>query len=506
MSLQAQSIFNNWINHYMAFFAKGGIVQSLEDVLEDTKRIMDGGITTVPVTMEQIPETLREVAQYALDARMAAVKAFTPTPEVCPGQIRLVEYIVLPKYSQLKDDDHNLELRFPLAVCLHRPHPTHPDVWHAWMALPNSSMASWFDMLTEEEDMPVDPFVGFISTVMNTYVYIPSTSRVLGQLSDERLAALRELHLSIGEENETDVEPDPGEIIVRKTKSGRSITTGTPVLMRPQREVRAEYKRLFVELQAALQIPAELELEKEADGNILFDQAVDNMLEVDPTYLEKTLEGRLQATQKGSYFVGIKTTEGLLDHLHRLDWELTTHPEVTDNHICLKAFSPVPGRIGVVRVDSLKSDDKVCLIDRKGTGFLQAEYTCSEFPENTLTHIVYAIIGKEVHPETEEELQVLFTVHPGAPVRPSALKSEDVSGDADLIITSNIRELSGTINLPGVTFKPESTVLLTNQDNPAENGLYFMGEDQWTRACQRKEVYRDEAIALGIEYAKIVLV
>jgi hypothetical protein len=179
---------------------------------------------------------------------------------------------------------------------------------------------------------------------------------------------------------------------------------------------------------------------------ILFNHAIETMKMVDPAYLEKTLAGRLQATQKGSYFLGIKTTEQLQDYLQSLDWELTTHPDVTSEHTCLKAFSPVAGRIGVIRVDSLKSDDQITLVDRKGTGYLQAEYHCSEFPEFTLTHIVYAIIGKETDPSTGDQVDVLYTVHPGPPVKPSTLE-----GDECLL-------------------------------------------------------YRDEAIALGIEHAKIVLI
>ncbi len=243
MSIAAQQIFDNWIDYHVTFMANGAISSS---VIKDIETMLTDPNSITPLDPSQIPAGLSNLANKLLDTRKKVMEAFTPTPDPRPGQIRLIKDIVLPKDSPLKEGDHNLELKFPLAVCLDEPCPLHPTVWKAWMALPNTAMVSRYDLVLEDEDMPFDPIVGFISTLLGTHVYIPSTSNVLGQLNDERLAALRELYWSVSEDL-TQVDVHPGQLVKRHTLKGRPITTGTPTGPYESNDIRAQYKRIFFE-------------------------------------------------------------------------------------------------------------------------------------------------------------------------------------------------------------------------------------------------------------------
>ena len=143
-------------------------------------------------------------------------------------------------------------------------------------------------------------------------------------------------------------------------------------------------------------------------------KAVESTRRVVPGYFEKTLAQRagLSEQASGSIYEEI-TAEQLEQKLLTADWEEYSHPAVMDGCTAYKAA--LPGRLGVVELVSLPADSIVTLDDRKDTGKVSA--------------VVEGVRGEEVpftvlilgHEQGEE---VVFTFHPGDPVRPSQVQTE----------------------------------------------------------------------------------
>lgn len=143
-------------------------------------------------------------------------------------------------------------------------------------------------------------------------------------------------------------------------------------------------------------------------------KAAETTRRVVPGYLEKTLAMRaeLSGESSGSVYLGI-TPSQLEEKILAAEWEPYSHPAVATGCEAFKA--PLHGQVGVADLRSLPPDAIVILDDRKGTGKVSA--------------VIKGVRGEEARfsvlilgPEQGEE--VIFTFHPGDPVRPSQVQVE----------------------------------------------------------------------------------
>ena len=196
-----------------------------------------------------MPDWLSELIARKVAAREAR---FSDIPQ--PGQIRLIEEAIGPQGPL------GLDLRHPLAVCLDSPYPGQPDIWYGWLTTPEVDYAGYWDVLLEEADQPCDPLAGMVRLQAPVCVYLPSTRRVLCQLSPARLAAIRS---TVAEMLDPDAQPEvsarPGHIAVRQTANGHTVLTGTP--LGGDDDPRWRYRQLYEAMLPVLREPVELALD-----------------------------------------------------------------------------------------------------------------------------------------------------------------------------------------------------------------------------------------------------
>lgn len=141
--------------------------------------------------------------------------------------------------------------------------------------------------------------------------------------------------------------------------------------------------------------------------------AVERTRRLIPGYFEKTLSQRaeLSGCAAGSIYEGIDEKQ-LEQMLLNAKWEEYSHEAVMSGCQAFKAL--MPGRLGIVDLRSLPVGTVVSLDDRKNTGKVSAIVQGVRGPEVDFTVI---ILG----PEQDEE--VVYTFHPGDPVRPSQVQA-----------------------------------------------------------------------------------
>ncbi len=142
-------------------------------------------------------------------------------------------------------------------------------------------------------------------------------------------------------------------------------------------------------------------------------RAAETTRRVAPGYFEKTLAQRaeLSGQAAGSLYEGISTEE--LEHkLLSAEWESYSHEAVTPGCSAFKA--PLPGRLGVVDLHGLPLDSVVTLDDRKNTAKVSAVVSGVR---GEIVDFTVLILG------LEQGEEVIFTLHPGDPVRPSQVQA-----------------------------------------------------------------------------------
>lgn len=195
------------------------------------------GLPTIAEAGEQagMPPWLMEM----IERRSAAGTRFSGPAEPMAGQLRLVDRAVGPDGGDLGWD-----MNRPLAVLLWR-ETEDPGVWAGWMASHEADYAGYWDvLLVEEDDQPCDPLVAMIQLWNPVQVYGKSTGRVLGQLSESRLAALAAAFSDFLSGERPDAShARPGTLIDRLTMTGERLMTGTPVGGRE--DPRRRYQDLY---------------------------------------------------------------------------------------------------------------------------------------------------------------------------------------------------------------------------------------------------------------------
>lgn len=133
-----------------------------------------------------------------------------------------------------------------------------------------------------------------------------------------------------------------------------------------------------------------------------------------PGYFEKTLAQRAGASGQaaGSIYPDLGEAE-LEAAILAADWQLYEHPSIMEG--CTGFQAPLPGLLGIVELSSLPGDTTIVLDDRKNTGKVSATV---EGIRGEKVPFTVLILG----PEQGEE--IVFTFHPGEPVRPSQVTTE----------------------------------------------------------------------------------
>lgn len=161
------------------------------------------------------------------------------------------------------------------------------------------------------------------------------------------------------------------------------------------------------------------------DVNELIRLAVENTKRVVPGYFEMTLHNRLSGGV-GSVYEQFESEEELEKAILNADWEETTHPAVNPEY-CRVFKAKLPGRFGLVKIDSLPDDVELTADDSKSTGTIAMTVKGIRGVEVQDT---YLIIGKELDKNDNIEYYVVFTFHPGEPVKPSLVETASVSHGA----------------------------------------------------------------------------
>ncbi len=217
---------------------------AMVEALSNPQPILD-----IEVTEHVMPEWLQDEIRRTCES---ATATFDETPQ--PGQIRLITEVIGPEGST------GLDLSHPLSVCLNYPYPDMPDeIWHGWLVTPETDYANYWDVLIEDTDGPCDPQAGMVQITTPVYIYLPSTNRVIGQLSPERVAALRSVSAEMLSGTKPDISPHPGYPFVRKTLNGHSVLTGTP--LGGKDDPRWKYQSLYADILVALNEPVELAMD-----------------------------------------------------------------------------------------------------------------------------------------------------------------------------------------------------------------------------------------------------
>lgn len=143
-------------------------------------------------------------------------------------------------------------------------------------------------------------------------------------------------------------------------------------------------------------------------------KAVETTRRVVPGYFEKTLAQRagLSKAAAGSIYEGIDESQ-LEQTLLAAEWEPYSHAAVMQG--CEAFKTSLSGRLGIVDLRSLPPDTVVTLDDRKNTGNVSVVVGGVR---GQMVDFTVLILGRE------RDEEVVFTFHPGDPVRPSQVKAE----------------------------------------------------------------------------------
>jgi hypothetical protein len=152
------------------------------------------------------------------------------------------------------------------------------------------------------------------------------------------------------------------------------------------------------------------------------DECIENTkcLTSPPNYWSNTLASR-QPSGNGSRFHETVTEETL----KAVEWEEITDslPEGVKMPGCRYFQTAIPGLLGVVELGDIPRSQRVLLVDPKGTGKVSAEIS-REVLSQELSDVDFTVltVGEE------EGMNVVYTFHPGLPIRPSQVPAEGFAG------------------------------------------------------------------------------
>lgn len=157
-------------------------------------------------------------------------------------------------------------------------------------------------------------------------------------------------------------------------------------------------------------------------ANATVNAAIDATKQYLGDYFENTCKQRLVGGA-GSIFDGIASVEEMERELRAADWETASHPSVLAGCSAYKTTSITRGHYGLVAIAELPDDVVLTACDPKGTGTVSMTVSGTIGPETPET---WLIVGDEGGHD------VVYTFHPGKPVRPSLVTVDDVPDGAKL--------------------------------------------------------------------------
>ena len=163
-------------------------------------------------------------------------------------------------------------------------------------------------------------------------------------------------------------------------------------------------------------------LETEANKPNFIKAALDNAKRIqmgDKTYLDVMLGQRIEGPTNAGSSYKVESPEELYEKLVNQEWEETTHPDVMPG--CRVFKSDLAGLEGILNLKNLPDDVELYAIDPKGTG--KVGVGAGKIEKNPVEE-TYLIIGKENIDGKNED--VVFTFHPGEPVRLSEVETKDI--------------------------------------------------------------------------------
>lgn len=134
-----------------------------------------------------------------------------------------------------------------------------------------------------------------------------------------------------------------------------------------------------------------------------------------PSYFRNTCEQRL-ANGAGSIYEGINSTREMEKALGAAHWKKAEHPDVIPGCQAYVTKDIKGGHFGLLKIADLPDDAAITASDPKGTGKVSMTVSGEKGPEVEDT---WLIVGKE------DGVDVVFTFHPGEPVRPSVVEVKD---------------------------------------------------------------------------------
>ena len=132
-------------------------------------------------------------------------------------------------------------------------------------------------------------------------------------------------------------------------------------------------------------------------------------------YFENTCKQRL-ADGTGSVYDNIEEVDDMEEALYAAHWKKAEHPDVIPGCQAYKTKDIKGGHLGLLKIAELPDDATITASDPKGTGKVSMTVTGEKGSEVEET---WLIVGDE------DGHDVVYTFHPGEPVRPSIVEVKD---------------------------------------------------------------------------------
>ena len=152
-----------------------------------------------------------------------------------------------------------------------------------------------------------------------------------------------------------------------------------------------------------------------ASANQHIADCISSIKEILPAYWNSTLQQRL-AGGAGSCYDAFNSVEELEMAILTADWEETSHPSVPEG--CRVFRTLLPGRFGLAKIADLPEDTILTADDRKNTQRVSLTLSGTR---GEMVEYSYLITG------LEQDREVVFTVHPGEPIAPSKVTTEELA-------------------------------------------------------------------------------
>lgn len=159
---------------------------------------------------------------------------------------------------------------------------------------------------------------------------------------------------------------------------------------------------------------AEMRAEIEANNKAV-NSAIDATKEYLGSYFENTCKQRLEGGL-GSSYDGINSAEEMENALRSANWIVAEHPDVMPGCTAYTTKDIKSGHFGLLKIADLPDDATITASDPKGTGKVSMVVSGEKGPEVEDTWLITG---------DEDGHDVVFTFHPGEPVRPSLVEVEN---------------------------------------------------------------------------------